>query len=124
MRLLSEAKRCIKCMFVQHRAMQHHVTVLKHSVFFLHIFLISTFALDTLGYIVHDIFEGILPVEFTHCLKLFILNKYLTLDYLNESILKFPFKFADRCNRPHAIVRTFMVNKSIGGRAHENWNLL
>lgn len=74
--------------------------------------------------IAHDIFEGILPVELAYCLNILILKKYFTLDSLNESILTFPYKWADKSNRPHAIPRTFMQNKSIGGNAHENWSLL
>lgn len=74
--------------------------------------------------VAHDIFEGILPVELAHCLNLFISKKYFTLDNLNESILKFSYKWADKSNRPHVIPRTFVLKKSIGGNAHENWSLL
>ncbi len=74
--------------------------------------------------VAHDIFEGILPVELAHCLNLLISKKYFTLDKLNESIQKFPYKWTDKSNRPHAIPRTFMLKKSIGGNAHENWSLL
>lgn len=74
--------------------------------------------------VAHDIFEGILPVELAHCLNLLISKKYFTLDKLNESIQKFPYKWTDKSNCPHAIPRTFMLKKSIGGNAHENWSLL
>ncbi|XP_058480957.1 uncharacterized protein LOC131456550 [Solea solea] len=74
--------------------------------------------------VAHDIFEGIVPVGLAHCLNHFISKKYFTLVSLNESILKFPYKWADKSNRPHAIPRTFMLKKTIGGNAHENWSLL
>lgn len=74
--------------------------------------------------VAHDILEGMLPVELAHCLNLLISKTYFTLDNLNEFIQKFPFKWADKRNRPHAIPKTFRLKKSIGGNAHENWSLL
>ncbi len=74
--------------------------------------------------VAHDIFEGIVPVELAYCLNHLMSKKYFTLASLNESILKFPYKWADKSNRPHAIPKTFMLNKTIGGNAHENWGLL
>lgn len=51
-------------------------------------------------------------------------KKYSTVDNLSESIQKFPYKWADKANHPHAVPRTFMLNKRIGGNAHENLGLL
>lgn len=41
--------------------------------------------------LIHDIFEGIIPVELAHCLKDLISKKLFTLDDLNNTILKFPY---------------------------------
>lgn len=81
----------------------------------------------TKGYppdIVHDIFEGVVPVELACCLSVLISNKYFSLDFLNQLILNFPYKWGDKTNKPHVIPRTFSTRKTIGGNAHENWNLL
>ena len=74
--------------------------------------------------VMHDVFEGIVPVELAHCLALLISKKYFNLETLNKSILHFPYKWADKTNRPHAIPHTFSTRKRIGGNAHENWALL
>lgn len=74
--------------------------------------------------IVHDIFEGVVPVELACCLSVLISKKFFSLDFLNQLILNFPYKWGDKTNKPHVIPRTFSTKKSIGGNAHENWNLL
>ncbi|XP_034096114.1 uncharacterized protein LOC117562389 isoform X1 [Gymnodraco acuticeps] len=74
--------------------------------------------------IMHDIFEGLVPVELARCLALLISKKYFNLETLNKSILQFPYKWADKTNRPHVIPHTFSKRKTIGGNAHENWALL
>lgn len=74
--------------------------------------------------IVHDLFEGIVPVELARCITLLISKKYFTLDLLNTLIQTFPFKWGDKTNRPHAIPRSFTSTNTIGGNAHENWTLL
>lgn len=71
-----------------------------------------------------DVAHDILPVELAHCLNLLISKKYFSLDNLNESIQKFSYKWTDKSNHPHTIPKTFMLKKSIGGNAHENWSLL
>lgn len=38
----------------------------------------------------HDLFEGIVPVELALCIGEMIRRKYFTLEYLNERILSFP----------------------------------
>lgn len=81
----------------------------------------------TRGYppdIVHDLFEGVVPVEIALCISEIFSKKYLSLDTLNKLILNFPFKWGDRTNKPHIIPRTYASRRTIGGNAHENWNLL
>ena len=72
----------------------------------------------------HDVFEGIIPVELARCLTVLISKKYFTLAELNTAILKFPYKWADRTNKPHVVSQTFSRRKTVGGNAHENWSLL
>lgn len=72
----------------------------------------------------HDVFEGIIPVELAHCLTVLISKKFFTLADLNNAILKFPYKWEDKTNRPHVVSQTFSSTKTVGGNAHENWSLL
>lgn len=72
----------------------------------------------------HDLFEGIVPVELALCIGEMIRRKYFTLEYLNERILSFPYQHTDKLDKPHKIPPTFTVKKSIGGNAHENSTLL
>ena len=74
--------------------------------------------------IMHDLFEGIVPVELARCLALLMSKKYFNFETLNKSILNFPYKWADKTNRPYVIPHTFSTRKTIGGNAHENWALL
>ena len=74
--------------------------------------------------IVHDLFEGIIPIEIALCLTVFISKKYFTLATLNKAIEYFPYKWTDRTNRPHPVPLAYASNKTIGGNAHENWSLL
>nr|XP_046269580.1 uncharacterized protein LOC124072313 isoform X1 [Scatophagus argus] len=74
--------------------------------------------------IVHDLFEGVVPVELARCIGLLISKKYFTLESLNTLIQKFPYKWGDKTNRPHPIPRSFTSSNTIGGNAHENWTLL
>ncbi len=74
--------------------------------------------------VLHDLFEGVVPVELAHCISLLISKKYLTLNHLNTLIQIFPYKWGDKTNRPHVIPQSFTSSKSIGGNAHENWSLL
>lgn len=74
--------------------------------------------------LMHDIFEGIVPVELAHCLASMISKKYFSLDTLNSAILHFHYKWSDKKNKPHIIPQTFSKRKTIGGNAHENWTLL
>lgn len=74
--------------------------------------------------VVHDVFEGIIPVELARCLTLLISRKLFTLADLNSAIQKFPYKWTDRTNKPHVVSQTFSSRKTVGGNAHENWSLL
>lgn len=72
----------------------------------------------------HDLLEGIVPLEIALCLAVFINKKYFSLQELNHSIHQFPYKWADKTNSPQAVPLTFALRKNIGGNAHENWCLL
>lgn len=74
--------------------------------------------------VLHDLFEGIIPVELALCLDLFIRKKYFTLTELNTSITTFPYKWTDKTDQPQPIPTNLASRKSIGGNAHENWALL
>ncbi len=81
----------------------------------------------TSGYppdVLHDLLDGIIPLEMALCLSVFIKKKYLSLEELNRSICQFPYKWNDKTNCPQAIPLTFASRKSVGGNAHENWCLL
>lgn len=85
-----------------------------------HFYVTSGFPPD----IVHDLFEGIVPVEIALCLNVFISKKYFNLATLNKAIEDFPYKWSDLTNRPHPVPLTYASRKTIGGNAHENWALL
>ena len=74
--------------------------------------------------VLHNLFEGIVPVELALCIGEMIRHKYFTLEYLNERILSFPYQHTDKLDKPHKIPQTFAVKKSIGGNGHENATLL
>lgn len=72
--------------------------------------------------ILHDFFEGVVPVELARCLRALISKGYFTLSDINDSIIDFPYKWLDKKDRPHRIAKKFA--STIGGNAHENWTLL
>lgn len=74
--------------------------------------------------ILHDLFEGVVPVELAHSLKGLIARKYFTLEELNRAILSFPIQHSDKVNRPHPIPQSFATRGTIGGNGHENHALL
>ncbi|KAF7656394.1 hypothetical protein LDENG_00041990 [Lucifuga dentata] len=74
--------------------------------------------------ILHDLFEGVIPVELAHCLKGMMAKRYFSLEELNRSILSFPFQHSDKVDRPHPIPQTFATRGTIGGNGHENHTLL
>lgn len=74
--------------------------------------------------LLHDLFEGVVPVELAHCIKGLISKKYFTLEDLNRAILRFPYQHSDKVDRPHPIPTNFACRGTIGGNGHENHALL
>ncbi|CAI5678290.1 unnamed protein product [Oreochromis niloticus] len=74
--------------------------------------------------LLHDLFEGVVPVELAHCLKGLISKRYFTLEDLNRAILRFPYQHSDKVDRPHSIPSNFARRGTIGGNGHENHALL
>lgn len=74
--------------------------------------------------ILHDFFEGVVPVELALCLKGMIAKKYFSLEELNRAILTFPFQHSDKLDRPKPIPQNFSTRGTIGGNGHENQSLL
>lgn len=74
--------------------------------------------------VLHDLFEGIVPLEMALCLRKFILCKFFTLEELNRCIKEFPYKWSDKTDAPQLVPVNFSARKSVGGNAHENWTLL
>lgn len=74
--------------------------------------------------LLHDLFEGVVPVELAHCLKGLISKRYFTLEDLNRAILRFPYQHSDKVDRPHPIPSNFARRGTIGGNGHENHALL
>lgn len=81
----------------------------------------------TTGYppdVLHDLLEGIIPLELALSIDIFIKKKYFSLEDLNQIIKQFPYKWKDKTNSPQGVPPNFAARKSIGGNAHENWCLL
>ena len=74
--------------------------------------------------ILHDLLEGVVPVELSLCIKELIKLKYFTLEYLNEKISSFPYQHTDKVDRPQPIPKTFITRGTIGGNGHENATVL
>ncbi len=74
--------------------------------------------------ILHDLLEGVIPVEMALCLNALINKKYITLEYVNRMIKQFPYQFMDKIDQPQVIPTTFASRGTIGGNGHENWALL
>lgn len=74
--------------------------------------------------ILHDLFEGIVPVELALCIREMIGRKFFTLEYLNTQIRTFPYQHSDRLDKPQVIPKNFAAKLSIGGNGHENSTLL
>lgn len=75
-------------------------------------------------YVLHDLFEGIIPLELALSFDVLIKKKYFSLIELNYVIHQFPYKWNDKTNRPHLVPGNFSKRKSVGGNAHENSCLL
>lgn len=74
--------------------------------------------------VLHDLFEGIIPLELALCFNLFIHNQYFTLTELNKAIINFPYRWTDKTDQPQPIPTDFVSRKRICGNAYENWTLL
>ena len=76
--------------------------------------------------ILHDFFEGIVPMEIALCFHKLISDRIVTFDQLNNIIATFPYAHSDKVNKPQKIPKAFLTQKkgSIGGNGHENWTLL
>lgn len=72
----------------------------------------------------HDVLEGIVPIELSLCLADLISKNNFTLDELNSEIQGFPFKFSGKTNRPQKVPSTFQRNRTLGGNGQENWSLV
>lgn len=74
--------------------------------------------------LLHDLLEGVVPVELAVCLKALMTKRYFSLATLNVAIKQFPYTFSDRTNQPQLIAKNFSSKGTIGGNGHENWTLL
>ncbi len=81
----------------------------------------------TQGYpsdILHDLLEGIVPVELSVCISDLICKKYFTVETLNLAIKTFPYAFNDSTDQPQPIIHGFSTKGTIGGNGNENWPLI
>lgn len=72
----------------------------------------------------HDLFEGVIPVELSLCLKNLISKGFITFDALNDCIKSLPYKYSDKVNKPQKIPKATIEKGTLGGNGHENWTLL
>lgn len=54
--------------------------------------------------ILHDLFEGVVPVELALCIREMIRRKYFTLEYLNTKIRTFPYQHFDKIDKPQRLL--------------------
>lgn len=69
----------------------------------------------TSGYppdVVHDLFEGIVPVELAWCFGVLISKKLFTLDDLNKRIKNFPYKWGDKKKSPSFGATKFCISQN------------
>ena len=71
--------------------------------------------------ILHDLLEGIVPVELSLCISDM---KYFTIETLNHAMKTFEYAFHDKTDQPQPIAQGFSTKGTIGGNGHENWALL
>ncbi len=74
--------------------------------------------------LMHDLLEGIVPVELSLCLSDLISKGYFNLETLNQAIRSFTYTFTDKTDQPQPITKGFSTKGTIGGNAHENWCLI
>lgn len=63
----------------------------------------------------HDILEGIVPIELSLCIADLVAKKCITLEVINEAIKTFPYACTDKTDRPQPIVKGFDKKGTIGG---------
>lgn len=64
--------------------------------------------------ILHNLFEGVIPIELSLCLQDLISKGFFTLDRLNHIIRSFPYKNSDKVNKPKIILKAAFSKHSIG----------
>lgn len=74
--------------------------------------------------ILHDFFEGVIPVELCLCLKELIRKGFITFDGLNKRLKSFPYQYSDKTNKPQQITKASFGTGRLSGNGHENWTLL
>lgn len=74
--------------------------------------------------IMHDLMEGVIPIEMSLCINDLVSRKLISLESLNQTIKEFPYKFSDKVDQPQVIPATFASRGTIGGNAHDNWALI
>lgn len=74
--------------------------------------------------ILHDLLEGIVPLELALCIQKMIHLKHFTLDDLNRKVESFPYQHTDKLDKPKPISKTYATKMTIGGNAHENAALI
>lgn len=85
-----------------------------------HFHVVKGYPLD----ILHNVLEGIVPVEVSLCPTDLIAQKFFTLDMLNEIIRSFNYTFTDKTDQPQTIAKGFSTKGTIGGNGHENWSVI
>lgn len=68
--------------------------------------------------VLHDLLEGIVPVELSLCIQEMIRLKYFTLEYLNRKIVSFHYQHSDKIDKPQPISKNFAGKKTIGGNGN------
>lgn len=74
--------------------------------------------------IMHDILEGICPLEVKLVLKVFLRKKFIDLNLLNARFVSFNYSTSDLKNKPVALTENFLNNTSPGQNAAQMWCLI
>lgn len=74
--------------------------------------------------ILHDLLEGVVPVELSLCIADLISKRYFKLEDLNNAIRTFPYDLSDKTNQPKPIAQDFAAKGTVSGNGHENWALI
>lgn len=77
--------------------------------------------------VMHDLLEGVIPMEIKWCLHAFIKKKYFTVKYLNEQIAHFKYGFHEKSNKPTPNFTNEMITNNqnnIKQKAIQTWLLL